>query len=163
MVVGNGDSAIEEGIFLTKFAKKVIVSVTRDTGNLKCHKAAREEAFSNEKMEFIWNTRVHSFESNGELLEKVILKNTKTEELIPFDVDSCFLFIGYNPDTEIFKNSVNMNSDGYIITNEKMETNINGVFCAGDVRDKPLRQVATAVSDGAVAAFYAEKYISEMK
>lgn len=161
IVVGNGDSAIEEGIFLTKFAKKVIVSVTRDTGNLKCHKAAREKALNNKKMEFIWNTRVHSFESEGELLEKIILKNTKTEELMPFNIDTCFLFIGYNPDTEIFKNSVNMNSGGYIITNEKMETNINGVFCAGDVRDKPLRQVTTAVGDGAVAAYYAEKYISE--
>lgn len=163
MIVGNGDSAIEEGIFLTKFAKKVIVSVTRDTGNMRCHFAARKAALKNEKMEFIWNTKVHSFESEGELLEKVTLINTKTKDLIPFDIDTCFLFIGYNPDTELFKNQIDMNSDGYIITNEKMETNIKGVYCAGDVRDKPLRQVSTAVGDGAVAGYCAEKYISENK
>ncbi|RRD39644.1 FAD-binding protein [Leptotrichia sp. OH3620_COT-345] len=161
MVVGNGDSAIEEGIFLTKFAKKVIVSVTRDVGNLKCHHAAKEEAFKNKKMEFIWNTRVHSFESKGEFLEKVILKNTKNDKLLSFKVDTCFLFIGYNPDTEIFKNIVNMTSDGYIPTNEKMETNIKGVYCVGDARNKSLRQISTAVNDGAIAGYYAEKYISE--
>lgn len=89
------------------------------------------------------------------------LKNLKTGEIIDVPVDTCFLFIGYVPNTEIFRDVIDMNRAGYVITNEKMETNIPGVFAAGDVRDKFLKQVATAVGDGAIAGYAAEKYLAE--
>ena len=160
MVIGSGDAAIEEGMFLTKFAKKVIVSVLHDTGKMDCNEIAKAQALSNPKMEFIWNTVVDEFVGN-ERLERVMLKNIKTNDIIPINVDSCFLFIGYLPNTEIFKDTLNMNNGGYLITNEKMETNIEGVFAAGDVRDKFLKQVATAVGDGAIAGYSVEKYLAE--
>ena len=160
MVIGSGDAAIEEGMFLTKFADKVIVSVLHDTGKMDCNEIAKEQALSNPKMEFMWNTVVHEY-TGSERLEKVVLKNLKTNELIPVIVDSCFLFIGYIPNTEIFKGILDMNKAGYLITNEKTETNIPGVFAVGDVRDKFLKQVATAVGDGAIAGYGTEKYIAE--
>lgn len=160
MVIGSGDAAIEEGMFLTKFAKKVIVSIMHDEGKMDCNEIAKAEAFQNEKMEFVWNSVVDSFEGENHL-ERVILKNLKTKELYKIDVDSCFLFIGYVPNTEIFINSLNMTKHGNIITNEKMETNISGVFSAGDVRSKFLNQIVTAVGDGAIAGYAAEKYIAE--
>ena len=159
-VIGSGDAAIEEGMFLTKFADKVIVSVMHDTGKMDCNEIAKEAALKNPKMEFVWNTVADSFEGS-EHLEKVVLKNLKTEELIPIKCDNCFEFIGYIPNTEIFKDQINLTRQGYIITNDKMETNIPGVYACGDVRDKWLKQVATAVGDGAIAGFAAEKYIAE--
>ncbi|MCM0648227.1 FAD-dependent oxidoreductase [Clostridium swellfunianum] len=160
MIIGSGDAAIEEGMFLTKFAQKVIVSVIHDEGIMDANKIAQEQAKKNPKMEFVWNTIVNSFEGE-ERLNKVVLKNTKTGELIDIPVDGCFLFIGYVPNTEIFKGQINLNIQGYVITNENMETNVDGVFAVGDVREKFLKQVATAVGDGAIAGVGAEKYIAE--
>ncbi|WP_064612421.1 FAD-dependent oxidoreductase [Streptobacillus moniliformis] len=160
MVVGSGDSAIEEGIFLTKFAKKVIVSVVHDEGIMDCNEIAKAEALANPKMEFIWNSMVKEYKGN-EKLETVILKNTKTGEDIPVDVDTCFLFIGYLPNTSLYKEILDLSTKGYIVTNEKMETNIEGVFAAGDIREKYLKQVSTAVGDGSIAGYNAEKFISE--
>ncbi len=160
MVIGSGDAAIEEGMFLTKFAKKVIVSVIHDTGKMDCNQIAKEQALSNPKMEFKWNTVVNSFEGE-ERLDKVILKNLKTGDLETVPVDTCFEFIGYLPNTEIFKDILKLNKQGYILTDEKMHTEIQGVFACGDVREKELKQVATAVGDGAVAGVGAEKYIAE--
>lgn len=160
MVIGSGDAAIEEGMFLTKFAKKVIVSVMHDKGIMDCNEVAKTQALANEKMEFIWNTSVDRFEGE-EHLKTVVLKDVKTGGEIPIDVDSCFLFIGYVPNTEIFKGKVELTPHGYVVVNEKMETNISGVFGAGDVCDKFLKQVATAVGDGAIAGYAAEKYLAE--
>ncbi|KKO54940.1 FAD-dependent oxidoreductase [Paenibacillus sp. DMB20] len=160
MVIGSGDAAIEEGMFLTKFADKVIVSVMHDHGKMDCNEIAKKQALENPKMEFIWNTVVDSFEGEGHL-DTVVLKNMKTNELQSVKVDSCFLFIGYIPNTEILSGIVEMNRNGYILVNEKMETNVPGIFAAGDVCDKFLKQVATAVGDGAIAGYGAEKYISE--
>lgn len=160
MIIGSGDAAIEEGMFLTKFAKKVIVSVIHDEGIMDANKIAQEQALKNPKMEFKWNTVVNSFEGE-ERLNRVILKNTKTGELNEIPVDGCFLFIGYVPNTEIFNGQINMTPQGFITTNEKMETNIPGVFAVGDVRNKFLKQVATAVGDGAIAGVGVEKYIAE--
>lgn len=161
LIVGSGDAAIEEGMFLTKFAKKVYVSVIHNEGVMDANKVAQEKALKNEKMEFIWNTVVDSFEGE-ERLNKIVLKNLKSGELIPVDVDGCFLFIGYVPNTEIFKGLLNMTPRGYILTNENMETNVEGIFAAGDVREKFLRQVATAVGDAAIAGVMAEKYVEEI-
>ncbi len=160
VVIGSGDAAIEEGMFLTKFAKKVIVSVIHHEGKMDCNEIAKEAALKNEKMEFVWNTTVARFEGD-EHLDTVVLRNHKTDEEIPVKCDNCFEFIGYVPNTEIFKDQIRLTGHGYVITNEKMETNIDGVFAAGDVRDKWLKQVATAVGDGAIAGFAAEKYIAE--
>ena len=160
MVIGSGDAAIEEGMFLTKFASKVIVSV-HEEGKMDCNEIAREEAMANPKMEFIWNTLPAEFRGDEEHLRSVALKNLKTNEILDIPVDTCFLFIGYVPNTEIFKGIINMTRAGYVLTNEKMETNIPGVFAAGDVRDKFLKQVATAVGDGAIAGYAAEKYLAE--
>lgn len=160
LMVGSGDAAIEEGLFLTRFAGRVIVSVMHDTGVMDCNEIARAEALANPKMSFLWNTVVNSFEG-GERLQTVMLKNVKSGELQPVPVDACFLFIGYLPNTELFKGVLDMNRAGYLITNERMETNIPGVWAVGDVRDKFLKQVATAVGDGAVAGYGTEKYISE--
>ncbi len=160
MVIGSGDAAVEEGIFLTKFASKVIVSVLHDEGVMDCNEIAKSEAMRNEKMEFLWNTTVDEFKGD-ERLHAVALKNSKTGEITDVPVDTCFVFIGYLPNTEIFRGMIDMTRGGYVITNERMETKIPGVFCAGDVRDKFLKQVATAVGDGAIAGYAAEKYIAE--
>ena len=160
MVIGSGDAAIEEGMFLTKFAKKVVVSVIHDEGIMDANKIAQEQALKNPKMEFVWNTVVNSFEGDDRL-KTVVLKNVKTGELTEVNVDGCFLFIGYVPNTEFLKEKVNLTPQGYIMTNEKMETSVEGVFAVGDVRDKFLKQVATAVGDGAIAGVGAEKYIAE--
>ncbi len=160
MVIGSGDAAVEEGMFLTRFANKVIVSVLHDEGVMDCNEIAKGEAMQNEKMEFLWNTTVAEFKGDDHL-RAVALKNAKTGEITDVPVDTCFIFIGYLPNTELFRDMIDMTRGGYVITNERMETKIPGVFCAGDVRDKFLKQVATAVGDGAVAGYAAEKYIAE--
>ena len=160
MIIGSGDAAIEEGMFLSKFADKVYVSVIHDEGKMDCNEIAKAEALANPKMEFIWNTVVKRFEGN-EHLEKVVLKNLKTDKEIPVEVPTCFEFIGYLPNTEIFKGLIDINERGYILTNEEKQTNIDGVFAVGDVTEKFLKQVSTAVGDGAVAGVGAERYIAE--
>jgi thioredoxin reductase (NADPH) len=162
MVIGSGDAAIEEGMFLTKFAREVIVSVIHDEGIMDANKVAQEKALANPRMKFMWNTVVDSFEGD-ETLKQVVLKNIKTGELIPVDVDTCFLFIGYVPNTKMFEGFLDMTQRGYIKTNENMETSREGFFAVGDCRDKILRQVATAVGDGAIAGFMAEKYVEELE
>ncbi|MDM8533628.1 FAD-dependent oxidoreductase [Clostridiaceae bacterium HSG29] len=160
VVIGSGDAAIEEGMFLTKFASKVTVSVLHDEGKMDCNEIAKAAALANPKMEFIWNSVVDSFEGEDHL-ETVVLKNTKTDELIPVDCDNCFEFIGYIPNNELFKSSIEMNNRGYINVNNIQETNLPGVFAVGDITNKWLKQIATAVGDGAVAGTAAEKYITE--
>jgi thioredoxin reductase (NADPH) len=160
VVIGSGDAAIEEGMFLTKFAKKVIVSVLHNEGKMDCNEIAKEAALKNPKMEFVWNSTVKRFEGEDHL-DCVVLRDIRTDAEIPVPCDNCFEFIGYIPNTEIFKEQIKMTGAGYVITNEKMETNIEGVFACGDVRDKWLKQIATAVGDGAIAGYAAEKYIAE--
>jgi thioredoxin reductase (NADPH) len=162
IVIGSGDAAIEEGMFLTKFAREVVVSVIHDEGIMDANKVAQEKALSNPKMKFIWNTVVDSFEGD-DMLKTVNLKNIRTEEIIPVEVDSCFLFIGYVPNTKIFEGLIDMTDRGYIRTNEDMETSVSGIFAVGDCREKTLRQVATSVGDGAIAGFMAEKYVEELE
>lgn len=160
VVIGSGDAAIEEGMFLTKFANKVTVSVMHDEGIMDCNEIAREAALANPKMEFAWNTVVKRFEGDGHL-NRVVLKNIKTDAEIPVDCDTCFEFIGYLPNTELFEDQLPLTPQKYITVNAKMETGIEGVFAIGDVTDKWLKQVATAVGDGAIAGTAAERYIAE--
>jgi thioredoxin reductase (NADPH) len=131
-----------------------------DKGIMDCNEIAKDAALKNPKMEFVWNTVVDSF-AGDDHLQIVNLKNVKTGEIIPVSCDTCFEFIGYLPNSEIFKDQVSLTSRGYIPTNEKMETNLRGVYAAGDIRDKWLKQIATAVGDGAIAACAAEKFIQE--
>ncbi len=162
MVIGSGDAAIEEGMFLTRFCSEVLVSVVHEEGKMDANEVAREKALKNEKMTFLWNTSVDSFEG-GELLERVNLKNLKTGEIMPVAVDGCFLFIGYLPNTKLIENLIKLDERNYIVTNEDMETSQSGIFACGDVRAKTLRQVSTAVGDGAVAGYMAERYIGDLE
>ncbi len=155
-VIGGGDSAITEAIYLAKFGETVTVIHRRDS--LRAAKSLQEKAFANPKIKFIWDSVVE--EANGdEILESLTVKNRKTGEVSTLEVNGCFVFVGYLPISELFKGKVNMTERGDIITDEEMRTNIPGVFAAGDVREKSLRQVITAAADGAIAATNAEHYI----
>lgn len=163
-VVGGGDSAIEEAIYLTKFAKKVTIVHRRD--ELRAAKSIQEKAFKNPKIEIKWNSVITEIKGDG-MVQSAVFKDTKTGELSEYFADEedetfgIFVFVGYLPTNQLVKELVDVNEAGYIITNDKMETNIEGVFAAGDIREKPLRQVVTAAADGAIAAVQAEKYIEK--
>ncbi|MDI6600323.1 MAG: thioredoxin-disulfide reductase [Thermoanaerobacteraceae bacterium] len=158
VVVGGGDSAVKEAIYLTKFAGKVTVVHRRD--QLRAEKLHQEKAFANPKINFIWDSVVDRIEGDG-LVERVILRNVKTNQLTEYRTDGVFVFIGTIPQTEILRDKVQMDEQGYIITNEDMETNIEGIFAAGDCRKKRLRQVITAAADGAIAATAAIEYVEK--
>ncbi len=164
-VVGGGDAAVEEAMYLTKFARKVTIIHRRD--ELRAAKSIQEKAFANPKIDFMWDTVVQSV--NGEdVLSEMVVKNTKTGELTTIKANEedglfgLFGFIGLLPNSQMFEGKLNM-ENGYILTDEDMRTNIPGVFAAGDIRKKSLRQVVTAAADGAIAAMQAEHYISNME
>lgn len=159
-VVGGGNSAIEEAIYLTKFAKKVYVIHRRD--KLRADKIIQERAFKNQKIEFIWNSTV--FEIQGEnTVKSILLKDTQTDKISKLDVDGIFPYIGISPNTELFSGQLNQDKYGFIITDTTMATSVDGVYAIGDVRNTPLRQVVTAASDGAIGATYALRYIEQTK
>ncbi len=161
-VIGGGDSAIEEAMYLTKFARKVTVVHRRDT--LRAAKSIQEKAFKNDKIEWIWNSAPEEIKGDG-IVESIVFKNRETGELTEYEAHEddgtfgIFPFIGYLPLSDVFKDMIDMDDRGYIITDDDMKTNIGGIFAAGDIRQKSLRQVVTAVADGAIAAVQAEKYI----
>lgn len=162
-VAGGGDSAIEEAVYLTKFARKVTVIHRR--GELRAARSIQEKAFANEKIRFIWDSVVESVGGDG-LLEKMTLRNVKTNELTEFFADEddglfgLFGFLGYLPNSALFAEQLDL-ENGYIRTDEDMRTGVPGVFAAGDIRVKSLRQAVTAAADGAIAAVQAEKYLSQ--
>lgn len=164
-VVGGGDAAVEEAMYLAKFARKVTVIHRRD--ELRAAKSIQEKAFANPKMNFMWDTVVDEVDGD-EILSKMIVRNTKTGELTAIEADKddgmfgLFGFIGLLPNTKLFEGLVDM-ENGYIRTDDNMHTNLPGVFAAGDLRIKSLRQVVTAAADGAIAAMQAEHYISNLK
>ncbi|MCL2496899.1 MAG: thioredoxin-disulfide reductase [Clostridiales bacterium] len=161
-VVGNGDAAIEKAIYLSKFAESVTVIVIHGEGILDCNKASAEKAFANTKLKWVWNSVL--VEINGdELVESVTLKNIKTGGLSGLKVNGVFFFVGTVPKTEFLHGHVALTEQGYIITNDLMETDVPGVYAVGDARDKYLRQVITAAADGAIAAVAAEKYLAEQE
>ena len=157
-VVGGGDSAVEEAMYLTKFARKVTIIHRRD--ELRAAKSIQEKAFKNEKIEFMWDTVVERVEGD-EMLEAMIVKNVKTGETKRIEADEedgifgLFGFIGYNPNSALFEGILDMER-GYIKTDDNMHTNIEGVYAAGAIRVKSLRQFVTAAADGAIAAMQAE-------
>ena len=164
-VVGGGDSAVEEAMYLTKFARKVTIIHRRD--ELRAAKSIQEKAFKNPKMNFMWDTVVE--EVNGdELMSSMVLKNVKTGELTTYEADpddglfGLFGFIGMIPNSTLFEGIIDMER-GYIKTDENMHTNIEGVYAAGDIRVKSLRQVVTAAADGAIAAMQAEHYLANLE
>lgn len=161
-VVGGGDSAVEEAMYLTKFARKVTIIHRRD--ELRAAKSIQEKAFANPKIAFMWDSVVVKVDGD-ELLSSMTVKNTKTGELTEVKADEedglfgLFGFIGYNPNSQLFDGMLEM-EHGYIKTDDNMHTSIPGVFAAGDIRVKSLRQVVTAAADGAIAAMQAEHYVS---
>jgi len=162
-VVGGGDSAVEEAMFLTKFARKVTVIHRRD--ELRAAKSIQEKAFKNPKLEFMWNTKIVSLAGDG-ILESMVVVNTvtgETKEIVANEDDGTFGvfgFIGLLPNTDLYQGIIDM-ENGYILTDEEMRTNVPGVFAAGDIRKKTFRQVVTACADGAIAAHNVEKYLEE--
>ena len=161
-VVGGGDSAVKEAIYLTKFARKV--TIIHRKNYLKCTKSIEEKAIKNDKIDFLFNTVVEEINGDG-ILESIVLKNIKTKEIKEYvanDKDltmGLFIFIGNTPNTQLFKEDLHMDGNGYIITDGNMKTNIEGIFAAGDCRVKSVRQVITASNDGAIAAIMANEYI----
>ena len=159
-VVGGGNAAVEEAMYLTKFASKVYLIHRRN--ELRADRIVQERAFKNEKLEFIWDTVVE--EINGdELVNSVTVKNVKTGDISKLNINGIFPYIGMTPNVELFNGQIEQDARGFIVTNETMQTTCEGVFAIGDVRTTPLRQVITATADGAVAAVYAVKYLETLK
>jgi len=159
-VVGGGDTAIQEAIFLTKFAKKVTVIHRRD--RLRATAILQQRAFANEKIVFAWDSVVEKIDGL-DLLQEVRLRNLKTAEEQTLRVDGIFIFVGLDPNTEPFRGTVDLDGKGYIAVDGEMRTSATGVFAAGDCIAKRLRQVVTACGDGATAAFSAQLHVEELK
>ena len=161
-VAGGGDSALEEAIFLSKFASEVSVIHRRD--KLRASPIMQERAFSNPKIKFIWDSLVEDILGTEEPLRVtgIKLKNKKTEEITELSCDGVFMSIGHTPNTELFKGQIEMDEKGYIITKEGTKTNIPGVFAAGNVQDHIYKQAITAAGSGCMAAIDARKYLEEL-
>ena len=157
-VVGGGNTAVEEGNYLTKFASKVYIIHRRD--EFRADRSAIAQALANPKIVPVYNTVVEKIEGNG-MVENLVIKNVKTGKVSNLPVAGVFMFVGQEPDDECVRGLVKAEPGGWIITNDKMETSVEGIFAAGDVRSKYLRQVITAAADGAVAAMAASSYINE--
>ncbi|MED1795844.1 thioredoxin-disulfide reductase [Brevibacillus nitrificans] len=159
VVVGGGDSAVEEAVFLTRFATKVTIIHRRD--QFRAQKILQKRAFENEKIEVIWDTQVKEIRGEGKV-QSVLLENLKTGEQSEFATDGVFIYVGMDPLTESVRPLGITNDAGYVLTDEKMNTKVKGVFAAGDVREKLLRQVVTATGDGSIAAQSAQHYVEAL-
>jgi len=161
IVVGGGDSAIEEGLFLTRFATSVTIIHRRD--ELRAGPTLRERAFNNPKIKFIWDTVVEEIDgSEAEGVRRAQLRNMKTDEVTEFDTEGVFIFIGHDPNNQIFDGQLEV-KDGYIVVDERMMTSIPGVFAAGEIMDPLYRQVATSVGQGSAAGMMTEQWIAEQE
>ena len=158
--VGGGDTAVQESIYLTKFAKKVYLIHRRD--ELRATKILQERAMANDKIEIMFDSVLTGIYGGLTNVEKINVKNLKTEEEKEILVDGCFIWVGTFPNTSFLKDSVKVDKYGFIIVNQSMETSAPGIFAAGDVRNTPLRQIVTAVGDAAIAAVSAEHYIENI-
>jgi len=158
-VVGGGDTAIEEAIYLTKFAGRVHVIHRRD--RLRAAQLIQEKAFENGKISFIFNSIVTEIKGDSQGVERLVLKDTQTGGSSELPVNGVFVFVGIQPNTGYVPSEVHRDSQGFLHTDQEMATSVSGIFAAGDVRSKQLRQIVTAVGDGATAAFNAGRYIEE--
>ncbi|MBH0329788.1 thioredoxin reductase [Brevibacillus brevis] len=159
VVVGGGDSAVEEAVFLTRFASKVTIVHRRD--QFRAQKILQKRAFDNEKIEVIWDTELKEIRGEGKV-QAVLLQNTKTGEQREYPADGVFIYVGMDPLTASVRPLGITNDAGYVLTDEKMNTKVKGVFAAGDVREKMLRQVVTATGDGSIAAQSAQHFVEEL-
>ena len=158
LVVGGGDSAVEEAIFLTQFAKTVTIVHRRD--ELRAQKVLQDRAFANEKINFIWDSVVKEIKGENRV-ESVVIENVKTNQVTEHAFGGVFIYVGLDPVSDFTKDLQIQDESGWIVTDDHMKTSVAGVFAVGDVRQKDLRQVTTAVGDGAIAGQEAYKYITE--
>lgn len=158
VVVGGGDSALEEGLFLTKFAERVRIIHRRD--ELRAGPALSKRAFANDKIEFIWDTVVDEIRGNG-MVTEVDVTNVKTKEKDKLETDGVFIYIGHYPNSKFLEGQLAMDEHGYVIADERMRTSVEGVFAAGEIQDAIFRQIATSVGQGCAAAMQCEKWLSE--
>ena len=159
-VVGGGNAAVEEGMYLTKFAKKVYIIHRRD--ELRADKIVQQRARENDKIEFVFDTVVREIKGE-DVVNSISVENVKTGNTSQIKVDGIFPYIGFSPNISAINGQVEQDSNGFIITDETMKTSVDGVYAVGDVRHTPLRQVITAASDGAIGAVYAGKYIESLQ
>lgn len=159
LVVGGGDSAVEEAIFLTRFAKSVTIVHRRD--QLRAQKLLQERAFANEKISFIWASVVKEIKGDDRRVTSVVLENVKTGQISESDFGGVFVYVGLDPVSDFVKDLGICDEAGWIVTDQHMKTAIDGIYAIGDVRQKDLRQITTAVGDGAVAGQEVYKYITE--
>lgn len=158
-VIGGGNAAVEEGMYLTKFAQKVYIIHRRDS--LRADKIIQKRAFKNNKVEFIFDTIPLEI-LGDELVNTLVLKNVNTNKTTNLEVNGVFPYIGFSPNAEGFEGQIKQDENGFIITDERMQTSVAGVFAVGDVRKTPLRQVITAAADGATGAVFASKYLETL-
>ncbi len=156
LVIGGGDSAMEEALFLTKFVSKVRVIHRRD--KLRAGEALKRRAAQNEKIEFVWDTVLEEIQGNGKV-ETVVVKNVKSEKTSNIETDGVFIFIGHYPNSSLIEGQLEMDDQGYLITDEKMMTSVPGIFAAGEIQDPVYRQIATSVGQGCAAAIMAERWL----
>lgn len=159
LVVGGGDSAVEEAIFLTRFAKSVTIVHRRD--ELRAQKVLQDRAFANEKIRFVWDSVVESIHGDERKVTGVTFKNVKTGETSQADFGGIFIYVGLDPVSEFAKDLSITDEAGWILTDHQMKTSVAGIYAVGDVRQKDLRQITTAVGDGAIASQEAYKYLTE--
>lgn len=158
---GGGNTAVQESLFLTRFVDKVYLIHRRD--QLRADKLLQERAFENDKIEIVWDSVLKSINGSEAGVSGVTVENVKTGETYDLDVEGCFVWVGTIPNTEFLKDTgIKLNEWGFVEANSRMETSVPGIFAAGDVRDTPLRQVSTAVGDGAIAASEASEYIENL-
>ena len=155
-VVGGGNAAVEEAMYLTRFADKVYLIHRRD--ELRADKIVQERAFKNDKLKFVYDTVVKEIQGE-DLVKNAVIENVKTGEISNLKIDGIFPYIGFTPNVEMFNGQIEQDGNGFIVTDNKMQTSAKGVYAAGDVRTTPLRQVITAAADGAVAAVFAGRYV----
>ena len=160
LVVGGGDSAIEEALFLTRFVNRVRVIHRRD--ELRAGEALKRRAFDNEKIEFVWDSILEEIRGDGKV-ESALVRNVKKDETVTFDTDGVFIFIGHLPNSSFFEGQMELDKQGYLITDDRMMTNVPGVFAAGEIQDSVFRQITTCVGQGAAAGMMTERWLEEQE